>query len=204
MQWLFVWLGVLVFLPVIHILGAVVVAAAVAACRRPVTERHHDAAAVLTLSALSGALFYGFDVSVSLGGPATGGFVALWLCCGALLYGFDAILWAVHTGGAPTRGAVTKSRAAAAIAGVVPEELLFRVGPAVLLLPFGVSVYVTVTAVLFGLSHVGRGRKEVFFKTVDGLWYALAYLVSGGALAPMLAHLGYNVSSILFRSCVAE
>lgn len=78
---------------------------------------------------------------------------------------------------------------------VVPEEILFRGGLAVLIDAVHPVAFVAASAVLFGLIHFTFGTRDVLVKMVNGAIFAVVFLVTGSLAASVLAHLGYNLAS---------
>lgn len=76
----------------------------------------------------------------------------------------------------------------------VAEEVIFRGGLGLLIESYGAGVFLVASAVLFGLSHVLTGKKEVAFKTFDGAVYGLLFLATGSVLATSLAHVAHNLT----------
>lgn len=72
------------------------------------------------------------------------------------------------------------------------EEIVYRLGVAVVFGDLGVPWYVLLSAGLFGLHHLQLGRLEVLRKSGNGAVYAATFVVTGSVVAPMLAHVGYN------------
>lgn len=78
---------------------------------------------------------------------------------------------------------------------VVPEEILFRGGLAVLIDAVHPAAFVVVSAVLFGVLHFTFGLRDVLVKTVDGAIFAVVFVATGSLAASVLIHLGYNLAS---------
>jgi len=78
---------------------------------------------------------------------------------------------------------------------VVPEEILFRGGLAVLIDAVHPVAFVVASAVLFGLIHFPFGTRDVLVKMVNGAIFAVVFLVTGSLTASVLIHLGYNLAS---------
>jgi len=76
----------------------------------------------------------------------------------------------------------------------VAEEVIFRGGLGLLIEPYGAGTFLVGSAALFGLSHALSGRKEVAFKTFDGLVYGLLFLATGSVLATALTHVAHNLT----------
>jgi len=83
------------------------------------------------------------------------------------------------------------------LVGPVPEEIVYRGGLFISFMWLGPAEYVTMSAVLFGINHYSLGKKEVVFKTWNGAVYALLYLYAGTLIAPIVAHLAYNLTYLL-------
>jgi membrane protease YdiL (CAAX protease family) len=78
---------------------------------------------------------------------------------------------------------------------VVPEEILFRGGLAVLIDAVHPVAFVVASAVLFGLIHFTFGTRDVLVKMVNSAIFAVVFLVTGSLTASVLIHLGYNLAS---------
>jgi hypothetical protein len=157
-------------------------------------RREHDRAVYAALS-------LAFALVLATAGPVDVplAFDPLWLVglpAGAALYAVDTRIWEAWTGATVEGGTEDVVWAAPMLAAVVPEEVVFRVALAPLVGLVGPAGYVSASAVAFGLAHVARGRREVLFKTGNGVAYALAYLATGSVVAPVLVHVGYNLVAV--------
>lgn len=74
------------------------------------------------------------------------------------------------------------------------EELLYRGALHPLVGTVGPAGFVVVSSVGFGVSHLKRPRFEVPYKTALGAVFCLCFLATGTLVAPVLAHLGYNLA----------
>jgi len=119
---------------------------------------------------------------------------------GALAYRVDTRLWAWWSGEQIRGGGRSLAWLAPSLVAPVPEEVLYRAGLDVVSETVGPVGFVAVSAVLFGLAHLPRGRNEVVLKTIDGVLYATVYALTGSVVAPVLAHFGYNVAFAWFVS----
>lgn len=117
---------------------------------------------------------------------------------GAGMYLVDTKLWETWTGASVRRNVQPVVWLLPALVVPIPEELLYRLGLSFLRDSVGTPGFVAVSAVLFGAAHVVRGKKEVPLKTANGVVYALAFVATGTVVAPILAHLGYNVASVWY------
>ncbi|MFC7081172.1 CPBP family intramembrane glutamic endopeptidase [Halorussus caseinilyticus] len=123
---------------------------------------------------------------------------ALFALLGGALYGLDTAAWAAWTGQSIRRGDQRLAWLLPALVVPLPEELVYRAGLAPLRETVGPVGFVVASAVLFGVSHVTRGKKEIAFKTGNGVVYALVFLATGSVVAPVLAHFGYNVAYVWY------
>lgn len=119
---------------------------------------------------------------------------------GVAMYWIDTLAWMRWTGKSIRRGDQRLVWLLPSLAAPVPEEILYRAGLDVLRGSVGVGGFVAVSAVLFGFAHVFRGKKEIAFKTFNGVVYALVYVGTGSVLAPIIAHFGYNVMYVWYVS----
>src|SRR5918994_2037338 len=90
-------------------------------------------------------------------------------------------------------GAASSSLVLVSIFSGVGEEAFFR---GALQQEFGLVV----ASVLFGLAHIGPGRRYLVWTAwavFAGFVFGLLYEISGGLLAPMLAHSGHNAATLL-------
>lgn len=76
------------------------------------------------------------------------------------------------------------------------EEFLFRGVICNSLRPYGKTIAVIGSAVLFGLMHQNVG--QLFYTTVAGLVLALIYVETRSIWAPILLHLFNNLSSVVY------
>ena len=83
-----------------------------------------------------------------------------------------------------------------AIAPAFCEEFLFRGVICNNLRPYGKTVAVLGSALLFGLMHQNVG--QMFYATVAGVVLAVIYLESRSIWAPILLHLFNNLSSVVY------
>ncbi|MCW7538679.1 CPBP family intramembrane metalloprotease [Aquabacterium sp. A7-Y] len=114
---------------------------------------------------------------------------------GACLVGVPALAWAigyVHWGPAPLR-AVALFAVGNAF-GTLAEEWFFRRWVQQPLQRWGAGFAVGVTAVLFGLAHLGGGTHFALLATLAGLAYGAVFHLSRGSVwASVALHLGLNV-----------
>lgn len=122
------------------------------------------------------------------------------LVLGGFLYGVDTLTWMKWQGKSIRRGEESVVWLSPSLLAPIPEEILYRAGLGVLQNSVGTAGFVAVSAVLFGLAHVARGKKEIAFKTGNGVVYALVYVWTGSLVAPILAHFGYNVAYVWYVS----
>lgn len=138
-----------------------------------------------------GGLVLGFtSVEAPLGEPNVA-YVAL-LAVGAGLYYTDTFVWMRATGNNLRRGDRQALWVLPTLATPIGEEILFRGVFLPVVDSFGVVGYVVVSSAVFGMSHVTGGRREVAFKTLNGVVYAGLFLATGSILAPIITHVGYN------------
>ncbi|MFB6224425.1 MAG: CPBP family intramembrane glutamic endopeptidase [Haloarcula sp.] len=123
--------------------------------------------------------------------------VAIAFPVGVTLYHFDNRVWAWWADASLSPPGMSVVSVLPALFLPVAEEFLYRGLLGASLLEYGVVPYVTVSAVLFGLNHYYLGRKEIAFKTWDGVVYCVLFLW-GGFLAPVAAHVGYNAAQVRF------
>lgn len=80
----------------------------------------------------------------------------------------------------------------------IAEEAFFRgflqdrLGKALSNIPFGTSITVVCSAMLFGAAHLGGGVAYAGIATIAGLGYACSYAVVKRVEAPILIHFGLN------------
>lgn len=141
--------------------------------------------AIVVLRAFPSTLSFQFE-------PAT----TLSLAAGVGLYRADTAVQERLSGRPVRRGRERLTWTLPNVAIAPAEELLFRGIPTLLVPEYGAAGYVAFSAALFGVSHYQEGRREVAFKTVNGVVYCVLYLVTGSLVAPMLAHVGYNAAYV--------
>ena len=142
----------------------------------------------------------GFDVRLlgeSLGASALLGIItpACTVALGLLAYRFLPTLREISEELAPrlVDGAASTSLVLVAIFSGVGEEAFFR---GALQQEFGLVV----ASVLFGLVHIGPDRRYLVWTAwavLAGFVFGYLYEVSGGLLAPILAHSGHNAATLL-------
>jgi membrane protease YdiL (CAAX protease family) len=142
----------------------------------------------------------GFDVRLvgeSLGASVLLG-VATAACTvslGLLAYRFLPALREISEELAPrlVDGAASTSLVLVAIFSGVGEEAFFR---GALQQEFGLVI----ASLLFGLAHIGPDRRYLVWTAwavLAGFVFGLLYELSGGLLAPILAHSGHNAATFL-------
>jgi uncharacterized protein len=142
----------------------------------------------------------GFDVRLlgeSLGASIVLGVVtaACTVSLGLLAYRFLPALREISEELAPrlVDGATSTSLVLVAIFSGVGEEAFFR---GALQQEFGLVI----ASVLFGLAHIGPDRRYLVWTAwavLAGFVFGLLYELSGGLLAPILAHSGHNAATLL-------
>jgi uncharacterized protein len=142
----------------------------------------------------------GFDVRLigeSLGASALLGVLtaACTVFLGLLAYRFLPTLREISEELAPrlVDGAASSSLVLVAIFSGVGEEAFFR---GALQQEFGLVV----ASLLFGLAHIGPDRRYLVWTAwavLAGFVFGFLYEVSGGLLAPILAHSGHNATTLL-------
>ena len=142
----------------------------------------------------------GFDVRLlgeSLGASALLGIIAAacTVALGLLAYRFLPTLREISEELAPrlVDGAASTSLVLVAIFSGVGEEAFFR---GALQQEFGLVV----ASVLFGLAHIGPDWRYLVWTAwavLAGFVFGYLYEVSGGLLAPILAHSGHNAATLL-------
>ena len=142
----------------------------------------------------------GFDVRLlgkCLGASVLLGVVtaACTVSLGLLAYRFLPTLREISEELAPrlVDGAASTSLVLVAIFSGVGEEAFFR---GALQQEFGLVV----ASVLFGLAHIGPDRRYLVWTAwavLAGFVFGLLYEISGGLLAPILAHSGHNAATLL-------
>lgn len=100
-----------------------------------------------------------------------------------------ALLW-----WAPANLLITCLAEEAVFRGFLQERLSQWLGPQ---LPYGESLAIATTAVLFGAAHFAGGIGYVLFAAMAGLGYGLVYRYGGGLLGAVLAHFLLNTSHIV-------
>jgi uncharacterized protein len=149
----------------------------------------------------------GLDVRLlgeGLGASALLGFVtaACTVSLGLLAYRVLPTLREISEELAPrlVDGAASTSLVLVAIFSGVGEEAFFR---GALQQEFGLVV----ASVLFGLAHIGPDRRYLVWTAwavLAGFVFGFVYEVSGGLLAPVLAHSGHNAATLLFWKRLRE
>ena len=142
----------------------------------------------------------GFDVRLlgeSLGASIVLGVVtaACTVALSLLAYRFLPVLREVSEELAPrlVDGATSTSLVLVAIFSGVGEEAFFR---GALQQEFGLVI----ASVLFGVAHIGPDRRYLVWTAwavLAGFVFGLLYELSGGLLAPILAHSGHNAATLL-------
>jgi uncharacterized protein len=142
----------------------------------------------------------GFDVRLlgeSLGASIVLGVVtaACTVSLGLLAYRFVPALREISEELAPrlVDGATSTSLVLVAIFSGVGEEAFFR---GALQQEFGLVI----ASVLFGVAHIGPDRRYLVWTAwavLAGFVFGLLYELSGGLLAPILAHSGHNAATLL-------
>ena len=142
----------------------------------------------------------GFDVRLlggSLGASVLFGVLtaACTVSLGLLAYRFLPALREISEELAPrlVDGAASTSLVLVAIFSGVGEEAFFR---GALQQEFGLVV----ASLLFGLAHIGPDRRYLVWTAwavLAGFVFGLLYELSGGLLAPILAHSGHNAATLL-------
>jgi hypothetical protein len=119
---------------------------------------------------------------------------------GLALYAVDNGIW--HAIADPDSGGTKVALVWPTLVGGTAEEVLYRGALAAAIGTEGLAgaAFVAVSAVAFGANHLSFGTHEVAFKTVDGAVYALVLLATGSVLAPVAAHVGYNVAFVCWTS----
>jgi uncharacterized protein len=117
------------------------------------------------------------------------------VCLGLLAYRILPTLREISEELAPrlVDGAASTSLVLVAIFSGVGEEAFFR---GALQQEFGLVV----ASVLFGLAHIGPDRRYLAWTAwavLAGFVFGFLYEVSGGLLAPILAHSGHNTATLL-------
>jgi membrane protease YdiL (CAAX protease family) len=142
----------------------------------------------------------GFDVRLlgeNLGASVLLGVVtaACTVSLGFLAYRFIPTLREISEQLAPrlVDGATSTSLVLVAIFSGVGEEAFFR---GALQQEFGLVV----ASLLFGVAHIGPDRRYLVWTAwavLAGFVFGFLYEVSGGLLAPILAHSGHNAATLL-------
>lgn len=120
------------------------------------------------------------------------------------LYALDNAIW--RTIANPESSGTKFALVWPTLVGGAAEEVLYRGALAVAIGTEGLAgvAFVAVSALGFGANHLSFGKHEVAFKTFDGVVYAGCLLATGSLLAPVLAHVGYNVAFVCWTSEVRE
>jgi uncharacterized protein len=142
----------------------------------------------------------GFDVRFLGENPAASVLLGLLTAActvslGVLAYRFVSSLREISEELAPrlVDGAASTSLVLVAIFSGVGEEAFFR---GALQQEFGLVV----ASLLFGLAHIGPDRRYLLWTAwavLAGFVFGLLYEVSGGLLAPILAHSSHNAATLL-------
>jgi uncharacterized protein len=142
----------------------------------------------------------GFDVRIlgeSLGVGVLLGVItaACTVALGLLAYRFIPTLRGISEELAPSLvdGAASTNLVLVSIFSGVGEEAFFR---GALQQEFGLVV----ASVLFGLAHIGPDRRYLLWTAwavLAGFVFGLLYEMSGGLLAPIIAHSGHNAATLL-------
>ena len=142
----------------------------------------------------------GFDVRILGENPAAGVLLGLLTAAGTvslglLAYRFVPTLREISEELAPRLidGAPSANLVLVAIFSGVGEEAFFR---GALQQEFGLAV----ASVLFGLAHIGPDRRYLVWTAwavLAGFVFGFLYEVSGGLLAPILAHSSHNAATLL-------
>lgn len=144
------------------------------------------------VGALAIAASYAFPLELSF---AFRTYYLLFLALGVGMYWLDMAVLARLTGHIRS-GRQHLYWTVPVLAIAVVEEVLFRGILTVVIAEYGTVAYVASSSLLFGINHYRKGRREVAFKTVNGVVYCLLYVATGSLLSPILAHLGYNVAYV--------
>lgn len=156
----------------------------------------HDDVLYLPFIALASTAFYISDVtSVPI---AVDFWLVVFLPLGVAMYALDIYVWSWWVDVPIKRGNEETVWKLPIVLGSVGEEYLYRGVLAVLITGLGTIWYVVLSGVLFGINHFSSGRSEMVFKSVNGIVYAICFLATGSLLAPVLAHVGYNVAYVSF------
>lgn len=124
-------------------------------------------------------------------------FDPLYLLCiplGILIYTAEDELWQWYVKSNPTPVERDLLHAIPLLIVPVAEEIVFRAGVGLLIDTASPAIFLAVSTVSFGLSHLLSGKKEVLFKLFDGLVYGVLFLVTGSLLAPVLTHVAHNAT----------
>lgn len=120
---------------------------------------------------------------------------SLFLPAGYFMYRIEMRIWSRLRGiQIDQNGADGPLDAGLLVLSAVAEELLFRGALSSLLNITGMMAFVIVSSVSFGLSHVFGGWREVLLKIIDGIVYAVVFLVTGSIWASVFLHVGFNLS----------
>jgi len=139
------------------------------------------------------------EIAVPHPGVLAAAFVA-----GLGLYALDNALWRAIAD--PDPSGTTFALVWPTLVGGAAEEVLYRGALAVAIGTEGLAgvAFVVVSALAFGANHLSFGKHEVAFKTFDGIVYAGCLLATGSLVAPVLAHVGYNVAFVCWTSEVRD
>lgn len=156
---------------------------------------------VLFVSGLAVAYLLAVRPAISIPSAAV---LASALVGGIALYAVDNGLWRLIAD--PDPGGTSLALVWPTLVGGAAEEVLYRGALAAAIGTEGPAAvaFVAISAVAFGANHLSFGRHEVAFKTFDGAAYAVCLLATGSVLAPVAAHVGYNVAFVCWTSEVRE
>lgn len=156
----------------------------------------HDDVLYLPFILIVSIAFYISDVTFV---PITVDFwLVVFLPLGVAMYALDIYVWSWWVSVPIKRGNEETLLKLPIVLGSVGEEYLYRGVLAVLITSLGTIWYVVLSGVLFGINHFSSGRSEIVFKSANGIVYALCFLATDSLLAPVLAHVGYNVAYVSF------
>lgn len=184
------WIGLVACFPALVVLYFAVVIRVVPSIVPYEYEERHNPWIYASFSVCVAGGFLAFSsasVPVSLS-PR----LVLLLPLGAAMYVVDTSVWIRVTDRRVDRtGSIALTPVLAA---PIAEEVLYRGALTVLVPHVGSTGFVVLSAVLFGVNHHHEGRKEIVFKTGNGLVYAALFVGTGNLLAPIVAHIGYNLA----------
>lgn len=114
---------------------------------------------------------------------------------GAVMFVVDSKVTRLASGTSSTDQGGSGASVAVALAGSVPEELVYRWGIHAILAGLHPALFVAVSSLTFGLHHYPPNRSlEALLKTGNGMVYAALLLWSGSITIPILCHLLYNIT----------